>query len=81
MVDTQYLVDAVKDSGLKRQFIAEKLGCTRQSFSKKLITGEFDLKETNVLCEILGFSVRERDRIFFAKAVTESSDKTKKGNP
>ena len=74
MVDTQYLVDVIKDSGLKRQFIAEKLGCTRQSFSKKLITGNFDLKEANVLSEIFGFNARERDRIFFAKDVTIISD-------
>ena len=74
MVDTQYLVDAMKNSGLKRQFIAEKLGCTRQSFSKKLITGNFDLKEANALSEIFGFSVKERDAIFFAKEVTRNGD-------
>lgn len=74
MVDTQYLVDAMKNSGLKRQFIADKLGCTRQSFSKKLITGNFDLKEANVLSEIFGFNAKERNRIFFAKDVTVNSD-------
>lgn len=74
MVDTQYLADAMENSGLKRQFVADKLGCTRQSFSKKLKTGNFDIKEADILSEIFGFSARERNRIFFAKNVTNNSD-------
>lgn len=74
MVDTQYLVDTLKKSGLKRQFVADKLGCTRQTFSRKLLTGDFDFKEANALSEIFGFSAKQRDSIFFAKNVTENSD-------
>lgn len=74
MVDTQYLVDVINNSGLKREFVAKKIGCTRQSFSKKLKTGNFDIKEADVLSDILGFNARERNRIFFAKNVTNNSD-------
>lgn len=74
MVDTQYLVDVMNNSGLKREFVAKKIGCTRQSFSKKLKTGNFDIKEADTLSEIFGFNSRERNRIFFAKNVTNNSD-------
>ena len=75
MVDIAYLKDTIERSGLKRQHIADKLGCTRQTFSKKLNKGTFDFKEATILCEIFGFNARERDRIFFAKNVTGNSDK------
>ena len=75
MVDTQYLVETIEKSGLKRKFIAEKLGCTRQSFSKKLLNGDFKIDEADKLCDIFGFSPRERNRIFFAPNVTTNSDK------
>ena len=75
MVDTQYLVNVVEKSGLKRQYIADKLGCTRQTFSKKLTNGNFDFKEANILSDVFGFNAKERDRIFFAKDVTNNSDR------
>lgn len=75
MVDTQYLVDTIKRSGLKKQFIADKLGCTRQTFSNKLETGDFKVDEANKLSEIFGYSATERNRVFFTKNVTANSDK------
>ena len=69
MLNTSMLLDKIEKSGLKRSYIAQKLGITRAGFHKKLKgETEFTLKEVSVLCTVLGVSnLSEKERIFFAK--------------
>lgn len=75
MVDTQSIDKLITDSGLKREFIADKMGITRQTLTNK-INGNVDFysKEILSLCEVLGISDRDRNKLFFANNVTKSSD-------
>ena len=77
MVNTPYLEDKIKLSGKKKQFLADKIGCSRQYLMMKVRNkAEFNLKEVGILCAELGITtVREKDAIFFARDVTNNSDK------
>ena len=75
MTDTAELRQVIKDSGLKLEFIAQKLGLTRFGLQKKIenIT-EFKASEILELCEILNItSLRRREQIFFAQNVESNS--------
>lgn len=68
MTNTELLEIKIKESGLRKGFIAEQMGLSAYGLSKK-IAGENDFKvrEVNQLCEILKItSLREKERIFFA---------------
>ncbi|MCI2049022.1 MAG: helix-turn-helix transcriptional regulator [Lachnospiraceae bacterium] len=67
MVDTQYLEKIIDDSGLKKVYLAKKLGISRQSFCKKVKNRvSFTDKEANALCSELGINkVSEKKKIFF----------------
>ena len=71
MTDTKRLREIVNESGLKYQFIAEKMGLSRFGLMKKIENEtEFKTSEVEKLCEILHIdSVEERMEIFFAKTV------------
>ena len=75
MTDTVALNEAIKISGLKKGFIAEKLGISRFAFQKKETNvTQFKVGEIDVLCKLLGItSLKEKDRIFFAKNVDNVS--------
>lgn len=76
MINTQYLVKKIADSGKKKQYLAEKIGVTRAYLMDKCNNKvEFRLNEVNILCEELGIDKKEREAIFFAKSVTKNSDK------
>ena len=64
-VNTKRLQQKIKDSGLKKGFIAEKLGRSRQALSDK-IQGktEFLPSEIRILCELLHLSDDDRRLIF-----------------
>lgn len=67
MVDTLYLEQKIKESGKKKQYLAEKIGCSRQYLTMKIKNEvEFDLKEVKILCDELSLSISERNKIFFA---------------
>lgn len=73
MTDIKLLNDKLNNSGLRKQFVADKLGITRQGLDNKL-NGKSDFKseEMAVLCDILHItSLREKDRIFFARKVEQ----------
>lgn len=75
VVNTPYLEEKIRLSGKKKQFLAEKIGCTRQYLMMKVRNNaEFNLKEVGILCKELGISVKEKDAIFFAKDVTNNGD-------
>lgn len=64
-VDTELLQKKIEDSGLRKGFIAEKLGRSRQALRDK-IEGrtEFLPSEIRVLCELLRLTDEERRLIF-----------------
>lgn len=68
MANLIVLKDKVKESGLKKSYIAERLGITRQSFSNKLNgVSDFKIEEMSNMCEVLDLSEEERDNIFLCK--------------
>ena len=75
MTNTKLLKKKIEESGLKIGFIVEKLGTSYHWFNKKLNNGkDFNATEMQILCEILNITdLAEKDRIFFAKNVEESS--------
>ena len=66
MVKTEMLNERIKDSGLKRQYIAEKLGITPLWFTKKIRNeATFTVTEAAALCELLGIrSDADKAKIF-----------------
>ena len=67
MVNTQELNKLIDESGLKREYIAQRVGISRQALYLK-IQGEndFTVREVAILCEILGIKrLLDKDRIFF----------------
>lgn len=71
MVNTVMLNQKIKESGLKKEFIAEQMGITRTGFYKKATNGsEFTVKEVDILCKLLSITkLTEKESIFFAKEV------------
>ena len=67
MVNTQLLDEKIDKSGLKTNYIVEKLGISRNGFDKKRkgkIT--FRTSEIYVLCDLLRITDdEERDKIFY----------------
>lgn len=71
MTDTKLLNKHIQSSGLKKVFIAEKLGMTPAGLHKCL-TGksEFKVSHMYILCDLLRITDHKtRDAIFFADSV------------
>ena len=66
MVNSKILKDVIGNSGFKMAFIADKLGITSYSLSKKInnIT-EFKAGEIAQLCNLLRISTEKMSEIFF----------------
>lgn len=69
MTDTELLKKKINESGLKFNFIAEKLGLSRSGLYQKINgNNEFTQSEIVKLCEILNIkSIQERQVIFFKR--------------
>ncbi len=69
MVDTQYLEEIISSSGKKKTYLAEKIGCTIQSFRLKCKNvNEFTSSQVDTLCTELGITkLTEKEKIFFKK--------------
>lgn len=67
MVNTELLNKLIDSSGLKREYIAQRIGISRQAlYSKILGETQFTIKEVAILSEVLGIKrLTDRDRIFF----------------
>lgn len=67
MADTQYLEKLIKDSGKKKSYLADKIGCSRQYLRMKIHNeAEFTVSEANILCEELNVTkLSEKQKIFF----------------
>ena len=68
MVNTQYLEEAIANSGKKKQFLAEKCGLSRFGFYQRINNqAEFTAGQIKVLCSELGItSLKRKEDIFFA---------------
>ena len=65
MTDVKRLSDAVKQSGLKKVFIAEKLGLSYQGYlNKENGKNDFNQREIAMLKDLLGFTNKEVSEIF-----------------
>lgn len=68
MVNLKELQDQIKQSGLKKSYIADQLSLSGYGLQKKLQgENEFKVSEVSKLCEILKLNRTKRDRIFFTK--------------
>lgn len=75
MTDTKKLKAIIKESGLKYDYIAKKLGLTYQGLKNKIENvREFKASEIVQLCNILNISER-KDEFFFAEHVDLNSTK------
>ena len=67
MTNTMLLEKAIQDSGLKKAFIAEKIGLTPAGF-RNCVTNkaEFKASQINILCDLLGIGDLEtKEAVFF----------------
>ena len=71
MTNKAKLEDLITKSGLKKTFIAESLGISRQAFLNKINNKSlFTSEEIDTLCKMLNVkSLTEKEKIFFAKGV------------
>lgn len=68
MTNEKLLEQIIKESGLKRGFIAESLGITRWGLLNKLTNQtEFKASEIAALQDLLRLDNETRDQIFFNK--------------
>ncbi len=69
-VNTQHLEERINSLGLKKKFIAEKLGITEKAFYNKVTNkSKFRAAEVIALKVILHLNDEEADNIFFAAGV------------
>lgn len=66
MGNAQHLEDAINASGKKKGYLADRIGCTRQTFSKKSKDpSSFTNLETEILCTELNITkLSDRQKIF-----------------
>lgn len=70
MIDSEKLNGKIDASGMKRKFIAEKLGLSPYGLAKKISNeNEFKVSEVEKICNILHLTPHEREDIFFARSV------------
>lgn len=71
MTDTAELERLIRESGLKKIFIAKSMNLSRQGFKNKCENvSAFTSTEISKLCEILNITkMSDKERIFFAKTV------------
>ena len=67
MTDVNRLKEVVRDSGLKKVYIAERLGITYQGYLKKENgENEFMASEIKTMQELLRLSAKDTREIFFS---------------
>lgn len=67
MVNTDLLEKIIADSGLKKKFIASKVGVSPWCLTQKIRNNtEFLASEINVLCGVLSISKKLKEEIFFS---------------
>ena len=56
----QAVNEAIKESGIKKTFIAEKLGIKREVFARMLNKKQFSLDDANKVLDILGLETQTK---------------------
>ena len=76
MVNTEILEDKIKQSGKKREYLAQQCGITRQSLTSKIKNdSQFTVDQVASLCRELNItSLSEKERIFFAPDVAKNGN-------
>ena len=77
MTETRLLRMKIQESGLKMEFIANSLGISRYTLTKK-VENESDFKagEIDAMCQLLGINdLTVKESIFFTKNVGKKSTK------
>ena len=66
MGNAQYLEDAIKCSGKKKGYLADRIGVTRQTFTKKCKDpSSFTNLQATILCEELNITkLSDKNKIF-----------------
>ena len=68
MTDKNLLYYFVKRAGFKNKDIAESIGITPAGYTMKISNkSDFRQREIKTICDLLGLTAEERDRVFFAK--------------
>ena len=68
MVNTQYIENLIMKKGLKKSFIAEKLGMSIQTLHRKITNnGDFFTNEVMTLCDVLEIPSCDVEKIFFVR--------------
>lgn len=73
MTNTDLLEKRIRESGLKKSYIAKVLGITLKTLANKIMNRcEFKASEIDALCELLGITdLAEKEAIFFAAKVAK----------
>lgn len=71
MTDTKELLKVIDESGLRKGYIAERLGITTYGLQRKVENrSQFKAGEIKILCDILNITSLERkEQIFFNENV------------
>lgn len=77
MVDTQRLNDRIDRSGLKKYYIASKIGLTTYGLQKKITNQtQFKANEIEGLCIVLQIeTLEEKEKIFFQRVLAKWKQK------
>ena len=68
MVNTQYIENLIMTKGLKKSFIADKLGISIQTLHRKITNnGDFFTNEVMTLCDVLEIPSSDVEKIFFVR--------------
>ena len=66
MINSLELENVIASSGYKRDFIADKCGCTRQSLKNKIDNKtKFNVDEVKALCDLLNIDAERMVSLFF----------------
>lgn len=67
MTNRKLLEDKIVQAGVKKGFLAERIGVSRSTFSALLRNeSEFKASQISTLCELLNIKDEELNAIFFA---------------
>lgn len=69
MTDTTLLNDIIKDKGIKKIWLADKIGVSRQRLYNILDGADVSVSEIEGITEALGINATTRNKIFFASKV------------
>lgn len=67
MINSKLLESRIKDSGIKKKVLADKMGINQKTLYSKIVGAtEFKVSEIEVICRLLALSNNDRDKIFFS---------------